>query len=29
MGWRFTLIRWGLGLCIPLITGGVTMLITV
>lgn len=28
MGWRFTLIRWGLGLSIPLIAGSVTMLIT-
>lgn len=27
MGWRFTLIRWGLGLSIPLIAGGVTLLI--
>lgn len=26
MGWRFTVIRWGLGLSIPLFAGGMTMI---
>ncbi len=27
MGWRFSIIRWGLGLLVPIFTGGVAMLL--
>jgi hypothetical protein len=27
MGWRFTAVRWGLGLAFPLLAGGVAQLI--
>lgn len=27
MGWRFTAVRWGLGLVVPLLAGGVTYLL--
>ena len=27
MGWRFTAVRWGLGLVVPLLAGGITQLV--
>jgi hypothetical protein len=27
MGWRFTAVRWGLGLVVPLLAGGMALLL--
>jgi hypothetical protein len=28
MGWRFTVVRWGIGLAVPILAGGIAMLLS-
>jgi hypothetical protein len=28
MGWRFTAVRWGIGLAVPILAGGIAMLLS-